>query len=101
MQLSVDQLRARREAISRILDSAGATNPRLFGSVVRGLADDKSDVDVVVDFREPGPRGFAYFGALDRIQRELERLLGAPVHVSVVDPGSLAGRRILAEAIAL
>jgi len=101
MQLSVGQVRARREAIGRILESAGATNPRLFGSVVRGVADEESDVDILIEFREPGPQGFAYFGALDRMEHELGRLLGAPVHVSVVDPDAPAGRRILAEAVPL
>ena len=101
MQLSVSHVRARREAIGRILESEGATNPRLFGSVVRGIADEKSDIDILIDFREPCPLGFAYFGALDRMEHKLGRLLGAPVHVSAVDHQSPAGRRILAEAVPL
>lgn len=35
---------------------------RVFGSVARGDADERSDVDLLVDLDEPRPRGFAYFG---------------------------------------
>lgn len=101
MAITLDQVRARRDAIRHVLEARGAINPRLFGSVVRGVADDKSDVDILIDFREPGALGFAYFGALDSMEHELGRLLGAPVHVSAVDPESSAGRRILAEAVPL
>ncbi|HVC75133.1 MAG TPA: nucleotidyltransferase domain-containing protein [Candidatus Micrarchaeaceae archaeon] len=99
--MTLDQVRARREAIRRTLESAGGVNPRLFGSLVRGVADEKSDVDILIDLREPEPQGFAFFGALDRMERELGQLLGASVHVSVVDPLSAAGKRILAEAVPL
>jgi len=99
--MTLDQVRARREAIRQAVQSAGGVNPRLFGSVVRGVADENSDVDILIDFQEPQPEGFAFFGALDRMERELGQLLGAPVHVSVVDPASTAGKRILAEAVPL
>lgn len=40
---------ARRETLQEILDRYGATNPRLFGSVARGEANAKSDLDILVD----------------------------------------------------
>lgn len=42
-------LDARREDLSRLLAKYGATNPRLFGSVARGTADEDSDIDILVD----------------------------------------------------
>ncbi|MGM0385703.1 MAG: nucleotidyltransferase family protein [Actinomycetota bacterium] len=40
---------AHRGALERILARYGATNPRLFGSVVRGDANSSSDLDLLVD----------------------------------------------------
>jgi predicted nucleotidyltransferase len=94
-------VRAKRPQIDRLLEARGAGNPRVFGSVARGTADDRSDVDILVDFREPAPEGFAYFGALDQLEQDLGRLLGTSVHVSVVDRTSPAAQKILREAVPL
>jgi hypothetical protein len=69
-------LEKNRAAVLRALSSAGAQNPRVFGSVSRG--DDKpgSDVDIMVDF----PTALSLF-ALARLERELSDILGAPVDV--------------------
>ncbi|MGO1950038.1 MAG: nucleotidyltransferase family protein [Mycobacteriaceae bacterium] len=40
---------AQRGAFDDLLAAYGATNPRLFGSVARGDADEGSDIDVVVE----------------------------------------------------
>ena len=101
MAVTLDQIRHRREAIRSVLEARGAINPRLFGSLARGKADEKSDVDILIDFRQPAPEGFAYFGALDQLEQELSRLLGTPVHVTVIDPSSPNGRKILSEALPL
>jgi uncharacterized protein len=79
--ITIADVRARRREILRILAAHGAANPRVIGSVARGTADEKSDVDLLVDLTEPRPRGFAYFGLLDDLQTDLRRLLGRPVHV--------------------
>ncbi len=79
--ITIADVRARRREILRILSARGAANPRVFGSVARGTADEKSDVDLLVDLAEPRPRGFPYFGMLDDLQTELQRVLGRPVHV--------------------
>ncbi|HEY3116669.1 MAG TPA: nucleotidyltransferase domain-containing protein [Chloroflexota bacterium] len=97
----LEAVRAKRPQIERLLEACGAANARVFGSVARGTADERSDVDILVDFREPAPEGFAYFGALDQLEQDLSRLLGASVHVSVVDPTSPTGLKILREAVPL
>ena len=73
----------------------GARNVRVFGSVARGQADERSDVDFLVEM-DPG-RSLLDLGGL---QVELEALLGCPV--DVVTEKGLKPRirgRVLAEAI--
>src|SRR5438105_9240902 len=86
-----------REHREEILDRAhrhGARNVRVFGSVVRGEANDDSDIDLLVDVGEKTSPWFPA-GLID----ELEGLLGR--HVDVVTEDSLywlLRRRILKEA---
>lgn len=42
-------IQARRADLDAVLWRYGATNARLFGSVARGEADGRSDIDVMVD----------------------------------------------------
>ena len=42
-----------RETIRQLVAEAGMTNPRVFGSVVRGEDEEGSDLDILVD---PAPR---------------------------------------------
>ena len=42
-------LREKRDDILRIAARHGASNVRIFGSVARGEADEKSDIDFLVD----------------------------------------------------
>lgn len=67
---------AQKEEIKRIAKEHGASNVRVFGSVVRCEATLGSDVDILIDL-EKG-RSF-----LDRatIQLELEQVLGCKVDV--------------------
>lgn len=46
-------LHEKREDILRVASKRGAYNVRVFGSVARGEADAKSDIDLLVDL-EPG-----------------------------------------------
>ncbi len=46
-------LHEKREDILRVASQRGASNVRVFGSVARGEADSKSDIDLLVDL-EPG-----------------------------------------------
>jgi len=81
MEGSVADLRelveGKREEILRIARAHGARNVRLFGSAVRGDADETSDVDFLVEF-EPGT-SLLQHGAMIA---DLEELLGRRVDVA-------------------
>lgn len=49
---SLDDLRAKREAILALAEQYGAYQVRVFGSVARGQATPESDVDLLVKFRD-------------------------------------------------
>jgi len=70
-------LRAKREEILRIAAKHGAHNVRVFGSVARGEADEKSDVDFLVKM-EPGRSLLDHAGLI----LDLEELLERPVDVA-------------------
>ena len=97
-QMGIDELvRGKREAILQAAARNGARNVRVFGSVARGDADEKSDVDFLVDL-DPGRTLFDLGGLL----MELRELLGRDV--DVVTERGLRDRirlRVLAEAVAL
>jgi len=69
-------LQEKREDILRIATKRGASNVRIFGSVARGEADSKSDIDLLVDL-EPGRSLFDLGGLL----MDLQDLLGHKVDV--------------------
>lgn len=84
-------------AIAALVATRRAANPRLFGSSLRGLEGENSDIDILVDAL-PGATLFD----LGALQVELEELLGAPV--DLLTPGDIAPafrRRVLAEAKAI
>jgi uncharacterized protein len=90
-------LQEKREDILRVAAKRGAYNVRVFGSVARGEADSKSDIDILVDM-EPGRSLFDLGGLL----MDLQDLLGHDV--DVVTERGLRERireRVLKEAIAL
>lgn len=74
--LAVEDLRKRRDEILRIAERRGTHNVRIFGSVARGEADERSDVDFLVEL-EPG-RSLLDLGGL---LMDLQQLLGHPVDV--------------------
>ncbi len=74
-----------------------ATNPRVFGSVVRGEDTDVSDIDLLVD-----PTAETTLLDIGAMRHELLDLLGVPV--DVVTPNALPMEfrdRVLAEAVPL
>jgi uncharacterized protein len=90
-------LQEKREDILRIASKRCASNVRVFGSVARGEADSKSDIDLLVDL-EPGRSLFDLGGLL----MDLQELLGH--NVDVVTERGLRERireRVLNEAIPL
>ena len=80
VQLDIyQQISSKKEEIIRLAGKYGASHIRIFGSVARGTASEKSDIDFLVEL-EPGRTlfdlgGFAY---------DLEKLLGRPVDVSTL-----------------
>ncbi len=90
-------LHEKREDILRIASKRGAYNVRVFGSVARGEADSKSDIDLLVDL-EPGRSLFDLGGLL----MDLQDLLGQ--NVDVVTERGLRERireRVLKEVVPL
>lgn len=64
------------ETIRRIVESHRASNPRLFGSVAKGVATDQSDIDILVD-----PASDMSLFDIGAIREELRCLLNAEVDV--------------------
>lgn len=96
--MTVEQLlKEKREEILKVAAKHGARNVRVFGSVARGEADERSDIDFLVEM-EPRRSLFDLGG----LQYELERLLGCPVDV-VTERGLKARirERVLREAVPL
>jgi predicted nucleotidyltransferase len=90
-------LRNRRQEVLRIASRHGASNVRVFGSVARGEAGPKSDIDFLVDL-ERG-RSLLDHAAL---KMELEQLLERPVDVATERGLKVSIREhILQEAIPL
>lgn len=83
-----------RETIRQLVEQAGMTNPRVFGSVLRGEDAEDSDLDLLVD---PAPRTTLL--DLAGLQIKLEAKTG--VKVDLLTPKSLPEkfrRRVLEEA---
>lgn len=90
-------LQAKREDILQTARKYGAYNVRVFGSVARGEADEKSDIDLLVDMEKE--RSLLDLAGL---LVDLEELLGCKV--DVVPEDSLRERirgRVLKEAVML
>lgn len=91
------RLRQHRKALLSAVDSAGASNLRVFGSVARGEDGPDSDIDLLVDL----PEGTSLFAVL-ALEGTLERILGVKVDLATVT--SLKPRvrdEALADAVAL
>lgn len=92
-----DWVRENREKILAVAEKYGASNVRVFGSVVRGEAGPASDVDLLVKANEK-------MGLFDLVglRNELSELLGRKVDLGT--DGGIKARhrdRILAEAVPL
>jgi len=71
-----EEIQTIKEQILPILKQAGVLRSSLFGSVVRGEANEESDVDILVEL----PRGKSLFDLID-LQNRLEAKLGKKVDV--------------------
>ncbi len=93
--MGIDELlRRKREEILRVAARYGARNLRVFGSVVRGEADERSDIDLLVDMEQG--RSLLDMGGLIV---DLQELLGRSVDL-VTEKGlkSRIRERVLREA---
>jgi len=87
----------KRGEVRQTMTQHRAANPRVFGSVLHGLDQEGSDLDLLVDAL-PGATLFD----LGSLQVELEALLG--VRVDLLTPNDLPPKSrkvVLAEAVAL
>ncbi len=95
--MTLEMLLLKKREILDIARLYGAKNVRVFGSVARGEATGKSDVDLLVDL-EPGRSLFDLGGLLS----DLQELLGCKV--DVITENTLRDRirdRVKKESIAL
>jgi len=91
------EIRRRRDEIIVLAAKHGASNVRVFGSVARGEADEKSDIDFLIDFDRN--RSLLELGGL---LMDLQDLLHR--NVDVVPADALRERirdRVLREAVPL
>jgi len=95
--MDLKAIRVKRKEIEEIARRHGAYNLRVFGSVARGDADQRSDLDLLVDV-EKGRSLLDLGGFLS----ELETLLGRRVDV-VTEKGlkSRIRKKVLSEALSL
>lgn len=77
-----ERLALLRPAVLEVAQRYGATNLRVFGSVVLNQEQEDSDLDLLVDL--PASQSLL---ALVGIEQDLEQLLGCPVDVA--EPDSL------------
>ncbi len=92
-----DLLREKRDEILRLAAKYGARNVRVFGSVARGEAGPKSDIDFLVEMEEDR-------SLLDHIalMQDLEDVLGRKVDIVTTRALNRNIRdRVLAEAVPL
>lgn len=92
-----DELLSKREQVLEIAARYGVSNVRVFGSVVRGEAKERSDIDLLID---PNPE----WSLLDFIglKQDLEDLFGRKVDLAIEE--GLHRRikaRVLQEAVPL
>ena len=90
-------LQTHRDRIREIALSHRVTNPRVFGSVLRGEDTEDSDLDILVD-----PTAEATLFDIAKIQMELNQLLN--ISVDVLTPTALPEKfrqRVIDEAVAV
>ncbi len=94
---TLDELRTKRDAVLAIAAKHGATNVRVFGSVVTGGATDESDIDFLMDL--PARGSLMEYIAL---RQDLEDYLGRRVDIgSETMLHCRIRERVLREAVAL
>jgi len=80
----MEQVEELRERVLSVLLPWGVKRIAIFGSVVRGEDRPESDIDILVELKDPGSRrpiGLKWFG----LEEELGRLLGREVEMVSAD----------------
>lgn len=77
-----EALTAHRDELRRLISRYDVVQPRVYGSVLTGRDDERSDLDLLVD-ATPSTTLFTLAG----LEHEAQQLLGVPV--SVLTPGDL------------
>lgn len=72
------KLRAHRDEVIRIIEDAGGTNVRVFGSVATGKEREGSDIDLLADLSATE----LTLLDLERLQRQVADAVGAPVDLT-------------------
>lgn len=67
----------------------------IFGSVAKGTANERSDLDLLATFTGEAPKGFAYFSFVQEMENELADLLGCKVDLLDREPVEHARNPIL------
>ena len=86
-----------RTALSPVFDQYGISRAVLFGSVAKGLATEKSDLDLLVDSRLSGLK---FVGFMDAVRRAV----GMPVDifdVTHIEKGSKIDREITSTGVTI
>lgn len=79
-----------QDALSPVFARNGVKKAVLFGSYGKGVATEKSDVDLLVD---SGLKGLHFIGFLDEVQTALGKEVDL-FDVSHIEPGSLIDQEI-------
>jgi predicted nucleotidyltransferase len=74
----LEEIKSHREQIVKLAEKRGVKNIRIFGSVARGEADEKSDIDFLVDVEE-----WCSLMELGGLSMELEEMFHRHVDVAV------------------
>lgn len=92
-----EALKKHRNEVLEIIAAYSVTNPRVFGSVARGMDTEESDLDILVDKSERT----TYFELFDLTHR-IEMVLGANVEMFLFSELKPHVRdRVMREAVAL
>lgn len=92
-----DQVLSKRDEILRIANRYGASNVRMFGSIVRDEATESSDIDLLID-SNPDWSLLDFIG----LKQDLEDLLGRRVDLTIEDGlNRRIKARVLREAVPL
>ena len=84
---SVNELKS---ALTPVFVEFGVNEAVLFGSYAKGLANERSDVDILVD---SGLRGLSFFGLLEKVNTTLNIPVDL-IDVKQIIPGSEIDREI-------